>query len=1256
MPAFVTNGPDIPERLLQAHEEGRVVFFCGAGISYPAGLPSFSGLVRRIYEELSITPSRVQQAAIEERHYDTAIGLLEANIVGGRETVRRALVRILTPGSLAPSATATHQALLTLARNRNGQLRLITTNFDRLFEVVIDKNKLPFKRFEAPLLPVPKSRWDGLVYLHGLLSPAPTTNDLDHLVLSSGDFGLAYLTERWAARFVSELFRNYKVCFVGYSINDAVLRYMMDALAADRLLGESPPEMFALGSYSKGKERVAADEWLSKNVTPLLYREHNRHAYMHRTLRAWAKTYRDGVRGKQMIIAQHATIPPLAPSRSDFAVGRMLWALTDGMAAQHFADLNPVPPLGWLEPLSEAQFGYKDLSRYGVTPNSERDDKLSFSVMQRPTPYTRAPRMCIADWGKRESSWDGVMLQLARWLIRHLDDPKLILWLVKQGGHLNENLKWLIRHRLDELYQLHQKGEKEEIKRITEAAPKAIPRPSMCTLWRLFLSGRMRSRADDIGLHFWTERLKREGFTPILRMQLREILAPLVTLREPFRWPEEAGESREPERIKDLVAWEIVLSSDNVHSALRELKGSIVWQSVLPDLLQDFSMLLRDALDLMRELGGATDTSDLSYSDQPSIGEHQQNKDFQDWTALIDLTRDAWLAMYRTNPTKAVYFAEDWSHVPYPLFKRIAFFAAASSDVIPPRQALEWLLKDNHWWLWSSETQRETIRLLVALAPKLNKRAFSVMKRAILDGPPREMFRGDLELDEWKRIVDHEVWLRLAKIKATGARLGQIAQTKLDELCREYPKWQIAPNEQDEFPVWMGEGFEFRKFTKSPSRRRDLMDWLLKQPKAEPFWEEDDWSQRCHDDFPTTACALCGLAQRGEWPAERWRDALQAWDKDNKLLRPSWRYMAKVLDKAPMDKMRILAHSLSGWLRDQAKVFEGQDELFFSLIRRILALEYEEIETDDPVFRAINHAVGLATEALLRWWFRQKPENSQGLDDAVKPLFTQLCDAGIRKFRPGRVWLATHVIALFQVDENWTKEHLLPFFDWQKSEIEAQAAWEGFLWSPRLYPPFLATIKEQLSETAKRYGQIGKHASQYATFLAFIALDRGDIFTIKELTDATESLPPEGLRITAQAIARAIESAGEQRSEYWRNRVLPYIRSIWPKTLEVRLPELSEPLGRVCLAAGDSFPEAFGALRHWLQPVGFPHSLVQLLNQAKLPQQFPLDALAFLDAIIADSAHLLPEELKQSLDAIATAESTLKDDPRFIRLSKLSGP
>ena len=62
----------------------------------------------------------------------------------------------------------------------------------------MSKEGLDVARFQAPLLPVPKSRWSGLVYLHGLLPMYPEGENLNHLILSSGDFGLAYLTERWA--------------------------------------------------------------------------------------------------------------------------------------------------------------------------------------------------------------------------------------------------------------------------------------------------------------------------------------------------------------------------------------------------------------------------------------------------------------------------------------------------------------------------------------------------------------------------------------------------------------------------------------------------------------------------------------------------------------------------------------------------------------------------------------------------------------------------------------------------------------------------------------------------------------------------------------------------------------------------------------------------------------------------------------------------------------------------------------------------
>lgn len=139
---FIKNGPDIPERLLQTHEDGRVVFFCGAGISYPARLPDFCGLVTKLYDAVGTAPSAVQKTAIESAQYDTAIGLLEGKngIVGGREVVRKALAAILKPDFTAPNAIATHEALLKLATQRNRHLRLVTTNFDRLFEEVISRS------------------------------------------------------------------------------------------------------------------------------------------------------------------------------------------------------------------------------------------------------------------------------------------------------------------------------------------------------------------------------------------------------------------------------------------------------------------------------------------------------------------------------------------------------------------------------------------------------------------------------------------------------------------------------------------------------------------------------------------------------------------------------------------------------------------------------------------------------------------------------------------------------------------------------------------------------------------------------------------------------------------------------------------------------------------------------------------------------------------------------------------------------------
>ena len=89
----------------------------------------------------------------------------------------------------------THEALIMLSRTEHG-VRLITTNFDNRFvEAGLEEQVVDV----SPKLPVPKPHnWSTLVHLHGRILPG---DDGENFVLTAADFGRAYLTERWAARF-----------------------------------------------------------------------------------------------------------------------------------------------------------------------------------------------------------------------------------------------------------------------------------------------------------------------------------------------------------------------------------------------------------------------------------------------------------------------------------------------------------------------------------------------------------------------------------------------------------------------------------------------------------------------------------------------------------------------------------------------------------------------------------------------------------------------------------------------------------------------------------------------------------------------------------------------------------------------------------------------------------------------------------------------------------------------------------------------
>lgn len=1265
---FVANGPDIPDELLQAHEEGRVVFFCGAGISYPAGLPGFKGLVNEIYRRVGTTRSAIEQETYERGQFDATLDLLEHRLPGQRIAVRKALSQALQPKWRRKGATDTHAALLELAHGREGSIRLVTTNFDRVFERVAQRARRHFNAYAAPMLPIPKnSRWNGVVYLHGLLPDKADDSVLHRLVLTSGDFGLAYLTERWAARFVSELFRNYVVCFVGYSINDPVLRYMMDALAADRMLGEITPQAYALGDCESGQENVKTIEWRAKGVTPILYevpRGSHDHSALHRTLAVWADTYRDGILGKERIVMDYALARPSASTRQDDFVGRMLWALSheSGLPAKRFADFSPAPPIEWLEAFSEDRYQHGDLNRFNVQPRAEVDEKLRFSLIRRPAPYGHAPWMSLASVSVAGSQWDDVMFHLARWLLRHLNDPALIIWLAQRGAQLHDRWPWLIEQELDRFARLAQEGNTAELDDIRTHAPNAIPGPLMQVLWRVLLTGRVKSPWREPDLYRWKDRLKRDGLTTTMRLELRELLSPKVTLKKPFRWGSEEENTDEPMRIKQLVDWELVLAADNVHSSLRDLAKE-PWRVSLPALLDDFQQLLRDALDLLQEFGEANERSDLSHWDLPSISHHWQNRGFRDWVTLIELLRDAWLATLESEPKRARQIALAWFDLPYSTFKRLALFAASQDGCVDPEQWCEWLMLDDAWWLWSVDTQRETMRLLVLQGGKLALSVRAMLETAILAGPPRYMYRDDLETEQWQQLVDHSVWLHLAKLLESGSQLGDAATQRINELSTTNPEWRLASNEQDEFSHWIsGTGdpdYETRRdVDNAPRRRKELVAWLKRPaPERRPHYE-DTWRETCRTRFFHSFFALCDLAQEGVWPPERWREALQAWSEEGKVLR-SWRFAAPLVKSMPDSVMLENIHSVTWWMKAISKSIECHEVVLLDLCRRVLALSLEPgtgirqngEPINQPVTEAINHPIGHVTQALLNIWFKREPADNDSLPTDIEPFFTQMCDIGVKRFCHGRVLLASNLIALFRVDRAWTEMHLLPLFNWDRFTLEARAIWEGFLWSPRLYPPLLITFKSSFLSTAYHYEELGEHRRQFAIFLTYAALEPVGNYTSEEFEAAISALPQHGLQEVAHVLSQALESAGQQREEYWRNRIRPFWHRVWPKSRQFASNSIGESLACLSIAAGGEFPAALAQVEDWLQPIEHPHHVVHQLYESGLCERFPEPALILLNTILGAQTWT-PNELGLCLAAIAKAKPSLIQNHRFIRLTE----
>lgn len=281
---FLESGADIPEELIRAVTSGSVTFLCGAGVSFRSGLPTFRQLTLDIYRELGESPDdeHAERNAIDTAEFDRALRSLEkrTRLPKTRSLVREAAARLLK----APAGPfEDHLALLRLSRDTDGRPRILTTNFDTLFERAAHGAGLAVPSHAGVSIPHAGGERDfGIMHIHGRIEDQTLGLTDSDLVLTSADFGDAYLRSAWASRYIGDRMRVGQLVLVGYSAEDAAFRLLLDALDADRDRFPDLKRIYALERGSPGSNSI----WKSKGIEAIEFKDHDS---IYAAIREWAR-------------------------------------------------------------------------------------------------------------------------------------------------------------------------------------------------------------------------------------------------------------------------------------------------------------------------------------------------------------------------------------------------------------------------------------------------------------------------------------------------------------------------------------------------------------------------------------------------------------------------------------------------------------------------------------------------------------------------------------------------------------------------------------------------------------------------------------------------------------------------------------------------------------------------------------------------------------------------------------------------------
>jgi hypothetical protein len=344
---FLPDGTDIPDALIRAVIAGDAVFLCGAGVSLRSGMPSFKGLTEYVYTTLGETPANEapEQKAFDREEYDRALRSLEKRThpPGG---LRSRVREVVSTRLRAPDAGEfpDHLALLKISKDSTGRSRLLTTNFDTLFErAAAEPGLSDVPSYAGKSLPKPGGPRDyGVLHLHGRIADPKLGLEETDLVLTSADFGDAYLRDGWASQYIEDRMRLAVLVLIGYRAEDAAFRLLLETLDADRDRFRDLQEIYTI---EEGKADTASF-WRAKGIKPVEFASYDA---IYATLAEWAAF---ATRPTDYTRERLRTILIKSPdATSEFEREQVRFFLGMGNSAAILSEINP--PLAWMPVLVE---------------------------------------------------------------------------------------------------------------------------------------------------------------------------------------------------------------------------------------------------------------------------------------------------------------------------------------------------------------------------------------------------------------------------------------------------------------------------------------------------------------------------------------------------------------------------------------------------------------------------------------------------------------------------------------------------------------------------------------------------------------------------------------------------------------------------------------------------------------------------------------------------------------------------------------